>query len=195
MLSSYLSCRHVSCLPIKSLCLQKRAPLPDSSDEDGEFVKAVPISRRPVHELATRLSAPAAIENSQSNDDESEDSEYSEQDGGQAQGQQESLSLGERTGALAQQRVGFRRQDLKSATKEAPADDDDGSLPKKNARLNKHAPVEERISRKPVSVLRDSVQRKNFKPKDPRFLPYLRTDDPKEEDFANRCEPLASPVS
>lgn len=97
-----------------------------------------------------------------------------------------SLPLGER--ALAQHRVGFRRQAQANTSKEADADDD--GLPKK--RLNKHAPVEERIARKPVSVLRDSVQRKKLKPKDPRFLPYLRTDDPKEAEFANRCSPLQS---
>lgn len=150
----------------------------DSSDDDQ--AEAVPVARRPVQELATRLSAPAASDSSQSHGDESDCSDYSEQDGGHAQ---LSLPLGER--AMAQQRAGFRRQALKSTSKEADSGDD---LPKK--RLNKHAPVEERIARKPVSVLRDSVQRKKLKPKDPRFLPYLRTDDPKEMEFANRCSPL-----
>lgn len=134
---------------------------------------------RPVQELANRVSAPAATDNSQSDEDESDYSELSEQGEGQAQ---DSLPLGERTGALAQQRV--RRQAVTHTIKDAPGDDNDDGLPKK--RLNKHAPVEERISRKPVSMLRDSVQRKRLKPKDPRFLAYLRTDDPRDQGFANR---------
>lgn len=45
----------------------------------------------------------------------------------------------------------------------------DAQLPGK--RKDKHAPMEERISKKPVSVVRDSVQRKRARHLDPRFTP------------------------
>lgn len=113
-------------------------------------------------------------DDSGSMEDDSSDSDSSDQDEGKSQAH---IPLGERTRARPHKQGTARRQLLKTASAHE-------SL--QNKRLNKHAPVEERISRRPVSTLRDSVQRKKHKPKDPRFLPHMRTDDPKEQDFANR---------
>lgn len=55
-------------------------------------------------------------------------------------------------------------------------------------RVNKNAPVEERISHRPVVAARDSVQKKSVKPLDPRFLARNKLDDQHESDLARRCE-------
>lgn len=54
-------------------------------------------------------------------------------------------------------------------------------------RVNKHAPVEERIARRPVSVVRDAVQRKSVKSQDPRFIARNNPDNQREADIARRC--------
>lgn len=60
-------------------------------------------------------------------------------------------------------------------------------------RVNKNAPVEERICRRPVSVVRDSVQKKSVKAKDPRFWSRNKTEDKHEADVARRCGLKYSP--
>jgi hypothetical protein len=60
-------------------------------------------------------------------------------------------------------------------------------------RRDRHAPVEERIARRPVGVLRDAVQRKGSKPLDPRFLPLGGDADSGGGDrAARRCAVLAN---
>lgn len=62
-------------------------------------------------------------------------------------------------------------------------------------RMNKHAPVEEQISRRPVSVFRDAVKRKSVKSLDPRFHPKNNSQSQQESDLARRYRLFARPAS
>jgi hypothetical protein len=61
-------------------------------------------------------------------------------------------------------------------------------------RRNKNAPVEEPISRRSVSVIRDAVQRKGARHYDPRFLPVAGGED-RDEDAATRRCALSPPTA
>lgn len=169
----HTSCRAQGTLP----------PEPAFSSDDNSDSEDLdqPQLRHPVQELRRRLRSPVATESQSDTTSDSEDESEEHHTEGE-QEHQESYSLGEKAAKLAQQGRRAQRRGQGAPMKDESETADE--LPKK--RVNKHAPVEERISRRPVSVLRDSMQRKGVKPLDPRFAPHLHAHDSQDPDLAHR---------
>jgi hypothetical protein len=167
----------------ETLCAcRAQSPLPPepafSTDEDSDSEGSGRLdSLLPEVEFRRRLHAPSAMD-SQS-DDDSQQSGSEPEEAREQEDHVASLSMGEKAAKLSQ-------KGRKTQGREKPLNPTgtDQALP--GRRVDKHAPVEERISRRPVSVLRDSLQRKGVKAKDPRYAPHLPADQ-KDVDLAHRC--------
>lgn len=143
--------------------------------------------------LVRRASSDLDIEQSGGDASDDETSESDDGNGGE-------VSMGERVANLTYGPTMRRRRQSSTPTGRGPGPREDMRSGHEKCdtstvikrRMNKHAPVEERISRRPVSVIRDSVQKKSVKPQDPRFLSRNKPEHQRDIDLAQRCSYLTA---
>jgi hypothetical protein len=100
-----------------------------------------------------------------------------------------SIPFGERASAVADGSLLSRSSGLQNYRRGDKRKSNEGHVQPKR-RKDRHAPVEERISKKPVSCIRDSVQRKGARHVDPRFIPESHGVENSSDGVARRFGPI-----
>lgn len=197
--------------------MQSRSPASSSDDRSDEEVPAQLRQQTVVRDLRRRINHSIAPHSSGSDEDhpasppssdleieQSREDASDDETGDSDDGNGGEMSMGERVANLTYGPTLWRRRQSNTLTAFSngsglgPREDTRSDHEKcglstvVERRMNKHAPVEERISRRPVSVVRDSVQKKSVKPQDPRFLSRNKPEQQHDLDLARRYSYLTA---